>query len=180
MGIRRLLILGVVCLALAHPFTLSVGAADGSAPPAAPPAERTLPGGYDLFNFFIGKWSIRQDGAPGVANDKIKKIVGGAGVLEKYTAPNGYSGSSVTVYDIETQKWTQTWTDSDGTFIQVTGGQVGSDVVMYGTLITPAGARQYVRLTFTNIQSRSFDQNMHASTDEGQSWNLLYSTHWSK
>jgi hypothetical protein len=146
----------------------------------APIARADVPGDFEQFAFWVGKWSIQQEGAPGVATDTIKRLGNGIALLEKYRAPDGSTGTSVTVFDVTTGLWTQTWSDSGGGYIQVTGGPEGDRIVMTGTNITPNGSRVMSRLIFEKITRQTFDQIGQFSTDGGVTWQVGYVTHWTR
>jgi hypothetical protein len=139
-----------------------------------------VPGDFEQFAFWVGKWNIQQEGAPGIATDTIKRLGNGIALLEKYRAPDGSTGTSVTVYDVATGLWTQTWSDSGGGYIQVTGGPEGDRVVLTGTSIGPDGSRVMSRLIFEKITRRTFDQIGQFSNDGGATWQVGYVTHWTR
>jgi len=150
------------------------------APGAFAQSETNVPDDFQQFAFWVGKWSIRQDGAPGVATDSVKRLGNGIALLEKYRAPDGSTGTSVTVFDVQTGQWTQTWSDSGGGYIQITGGIQGDRVVLVGTSIAPDGGRQMIRVIFEKITKRSLDQLGEISNDGGATWQRIYTTHWTK
>jgi hypothetical protein len=143
-------------------------------------AQGNLPGDFEQFAFWVGKWNIQQEGAPGIATDTIKRLGNGIALLEKYRAPDGSTGTSVTVYDVATGLWTQTWSDSGGGYIQVTGGPEGDRIVMTGMNINPDSSRVMSRLIFEKITRRTFDQIGQFSTDGGATWQVGYVTHWTR
>jgi hypothetical protein len=143
-------------------------------------AQGDVPADFEQFAFWVGKWSIQQEGAPGIATDTVKRLGNGIALLEKYRAPDGSTGTSVTVYDVAAGTWTQTWSDSGGGYIQVTGGPDGDRVVLTGTSIAPNGSRTMTRLVFEKITRRTFDQIGQFSNDGGATWQVAYVTHWTR
>ena len=138
-----------------------------------------LPAEFKQFDFWLGKWSIVQEGAPGVSTDTIKRIGDGVGLTEKYRDPSGGIGASVTMFNIETGTWTQTWSQGGGPVLQVTGGLEGDRMVLKRT-VTEGGVTRIERLVFENIKARTLDQIFETSTDGGQTWQRGYTTHWTK
>ena len=169
----------IVALLVVTPTT-APGAAANTPSNSSPHTLGDVPADFAQFGFWVGKWSIQQDGAPGTATDTVKRIGNGIVLLEKYRAPDGSTGTSVTVYDVATGLWTQTWSDSGGGYIQVTGGPDGDRVVLTGTSIGPDGRRQMSRLIFENITRRTLDQIGEFSTDDGATWQRAYTTHWTR
>ena len=127
------------------------------------------------FDFWIGDWNlIWNDSIRG--NNRIQKIFGNCTIHENFSNPKtGYFGQSWSVYNANYQYWQQTWIDSNGGYIALTGGMKGDSMVLtteeqqVPTNISPTG-KLISRMVFFNIKPDSFNWVWESSTDGGISW----------
>ena len=128
-----------------------------------------LPPGVRQFDFYIGRWTIQQVGG-GTATDDVETLAGGVVLLETSEAQNFFA-ASVSVFNLKTGLWTQTYNDTTGLYVQLTGGLRDDRMVLEGEFTDPIdGRRKLARLTYFNITAQAFDQTFEISQDGGQSW----------
>lgn len=134
-------------------------------------------------DFWVGEWECtgKMVGPNGQetatkAENSISRILSGQVVQERFTM-TGLNGMSVSAYNKATGRWRQTWVDNQGSYIALSGGKVGKDIIL---MTTPPGTQpQSVnRMVFTNISEPSFDWNWESSVDGGKTWKLQWHLHY--
>lgn len=137
------------------------------------------------FDFWIGEWNLYwNDSIRG--NNRIEKMFGNCTVHESFSNPKtGYRGQSWSVYNSNSDYWQQTWVDSNGGYIALTGGKQGDSMVLtteeqkVPVNISPTG-KLISRMVYHNIKADSFDWVWEASTDGGISWKPKWKIHYER
>lgn len=169
---RFLFILLCICFAAA-----SFSQASNQKPCSSPEASQ--------FDFWIGDWIATWNDSLH-ATSHIEKMFGNCTVLENFsnTATN-YFGQSWSVYNANYKTWQQTWVDSQGGYIALTGGMVDDSMVLttaertVPTSISATG-KIITRMVYYNIKPDSFDWSWEASTDGGQTWKQNWLIHYKR
>jgi len=84
------------------------------------------------FDFWIGRWEVREPDGTLVGTDTIEKRDGGCSIYEHYEGAGGSSGTSLTFYLPSRGEWRQVWTGSGGTLFDITGKLVDGSMKMEG------------------------------------------------
>jgi hypothetical protein len=84
------------------------------------------------FDFWIGRWEVREPDGTLVGTDTIEKRDGGCSLVERYEGAGGSSGTSVSFYVPSRGEWRQVWTGSGGTLFDITGRVVDGSMRMEG------------------------------------------------
>jgi hypothetical protein len=105
---------------------------------------------YRQLDFWVGEWALeydRPDGTVGTATNTITKDeYGSCVIVEKFAMPNGYKGTSYSVYDREKKHWRQMWVDNQGgTFTLVGGPAQDKGHVFELRTLEPTGREQLMR-----------------------------------
>ena len=122
--------------------------------------------------FWVGSWECEWDGGRG--ENLVEPILGGGGLLERFRSADGFEGVSVSLFDRDRQVWRQSWADTTGTWIHLSGGPVGDDVVLV-TDDEPTGPER--RMVFSEIRDRSFRWTWQAAAASGRwttRWEIRY------
>ena len=127
------------------------------------------------FDFWIGDWNLTWSDTLHGTNH-VEKIMGGCTVQENFSDPNtNYLGKSWSVYNTNYKIWQQTWVDSQGAYIDLTGGMIGDSLVLTTAekavpkTVSPTG-KIISRMVYENITKQSFDWNWESSSDGGKTW----------
>lgn len=127
------------------------------------------------FDFWVGDW-IATWGDTLQATNHIVKILGNCTLHENFSDPQrNFFGQSWSVYNPNNKQWQQTWVDSQGGYIALTGGMAGDSVVLKSAertvpaTISPTG-KMVSRMVYYNITPNSFAWRWEASTDGGKTW----------
>jgi hypothetical protein len=81
--------------------------------------------------------------------------------------------------------WQQTWIDSNGGYINLTGGMNGDSMILFTeertvpASVSPTGKLKN-RMVYYNIRKDAFDWSWEASTDGGKSWKSNWLIHYKR
>lgn len=154
---------------------LAAAQAAGQAP--APPAKPCSAPEYRQFDFWLGDWDVENAAVPGrISRNRISSTNGGCTLLEQYTAPSGYAGSSLNFYDAARGVWHQTWIDNQGQPLYLEGGLQDGAMV----LATTGDAVDRQRITWTPLPDGRVRQHWEATQDGGRSWTTVFDGYYSK
>jgi hypothetical protein len=129
------------------------------------------------FDFWIGDWDVTAPANPGaVSRNRISRINDGCTVLEQYTTPSGYVGTSLNFYDATRKVWHQTWIDNQGGALFIEGGLVGNAMV----LSTTGDTVNVQRITWTPLPDGRVRQHWESTTDSGKTWTTQFDGYYSK
>ena len=133
------------------------------------------------FDFWVGSWDLTwNDTSHGTNN--IQKIMGGCAVNENFNDPvMNYSGSSWSVYNVNTKLWQQTWIDNAGAYISLSGKFEHNEMALTAQpRKLPNGKEIVSRMVFFNITPESFDWRWEATKDNGTSWQTNWLIHYKR
>ncbi|HEX8141597.1 MAG TPA: tetratricopeptide repeat protein [Pyrinomonadaceae bacterium] len=148
-------------------FTEALAVADRVARPCMYAPE------YKQFDFWVGEWDVQNNGQRAGTNS-VQRILDGCVLLENWTSGSGGTGKSFNFYDAGTGKWQQTWVDSRGSVLNLTGEYKDNALRYTGETIARGGAKTLHRLTFFNLGPQSVRQLWEQSTDGGKTWNVVW------
>ena len=130
------------------------------------------------FDFWIGEWDLTWDGGGGT--NVIRAILDDHVIEEQFRSNDGsLEGMSVSVWSPQLGQWQQTWVDSQGSYIALSGGWDGQQMVLLAQRPAAAGPVQ-LRMVFYNIARDQLDWRWERSTDRGQGWSLQWQIHYQR
>ena len=155
---------------------ISAGAAFGQNPPQPPPCSSEQ---AKQFDFWVGTWDLEWTDAKGnklKGTNTINKILGGCVIEENFSTGGSqpYLGKSHSLYDVKSGLWKQTWVDSGGAYIDLTGEFKDGRMILRREGTDQKGNKALFRMIFSNIQKDSFLWDWESSSDEGKTW----TTNW--
>ena len=125
-------------------------------------------------DFWVGDWDVLlPDGKPAGRNT-ITRELGGCVVQEHWTGAGGLRGSSFNVWQAATGTWHQTWVDSAGSLLLLTGRLDGKVMVLEGETPTAAGGRARHSLRLEPLDGGRVRQVWRTSGDGGTTWNVVF------
>ena len=136
-------------------------------PPAPPPA--CLSAEYRQFDFWVGTWDVFQPNGQKAGENRIEPISGGCALLENWSGRGGFTGKSLNIYDSTDKRWHQTWVDSSGALLMISGNLVDKRMVL-GAQASDA----HQRITWTPNDDGSVRQFWESSADGGKTWTVLF------
>jgi hypothetical protein len=139
--------------------------------PGAAPAARQ-------FDFWLGDWDLTWDGGHGT--NRIRSVLGGRVIEEQFhSADMTLDGMSVSVYDEALDRWQQTWVDSQGSYIHLTGGWQGDRMELRAERLR-GGRVVLLRMVFDQIAADRLEWSWERSEDAGQTWSPLWQIHYQR
>lgn len=178
----RFLLATVASMAVALGLPPSAGARqdDGQEGPEAddPIAERCSAPEFRQFDFWLGRWEVRDVDGEVVGHNEIRRVSGGCGLLESWEGAGGGTGRSINTYDADLGRWTQRWVGAGAT-LWLEGGLEeepdGRRMVLAGTRArsTPRG-EVLDRISWTPLPDGRVRQVWEVSADEGDTWRDIF------
>jgi hypothetical protein len=132
------------------------------------------------FDFWLGEWDLTW-GEDGKGSNTISKKYDGCVIEENFNgAPSmEFQGMSVSTYNPRIDKWQQTWVDSEGSYIHLTGEFKDGKMVLVNQPPTSDGSVLF-RMVFYNIDADSLDWDWERSEDSGENWELRWRIHYAR
>jgi hypothetical protein len=130
-----------------------------------------------LFDFWLGEWDAAW-GEHERGTNRVERILDRKVIHESFTAPD-FTGISVSAYDPERKLWCQTWVDSNGTYLDFTGGFADGKMILMRTAIV-RGESCKQRMVWYDIEEHQFNWNWERSDDGGQTWRVLWQIHYTR
>jgi hypothetical protein len=152
------------------PLLLTVApsvAAQQQTPPCAAPE-------YRQFDFWTGSWNVFNPQGQQVGTNTITPVLGSCALHEQWEGAGPSRGFSYNLYDRTTGRWHQTWVDNSGTLLLIEGGLVEGNMVLSGMTKNAQGAPVVNRITWTPIAADSVRQLWETSTDQGNTWAVVF------
>ena len=171
------MLVGLICSLLIISNATVVAQASDAPPACATPEHRQ-------FDFWVGDWQLTWEGSESGqqrGTNRITERYDSCVIHEDFQAlaPNGLRGMSVSMYNPQTEMWRQTWVDNQGSYLEFAGGF--ADGVM---ILSRTGARngeQIIwRMVWYDITESSLDWKYEMSTDDGSTWQSLWSIHYER
>ena len=145
-----------------------------AAPPAPPPPACTAPE-HRQMDFWVGRWDVYPTGTQRlVAHSLIERLYGDCAIRENWMPLRGGGGGSLNSYRPDEHRWHQTWTDSQNSWTEFTGGMEGEAMVMTAPGRNPDVRPTLVRMTYTHAADGSVRQVGTQSDDNGATWQPRY------
>lgn len=130
---------------------------------------------YRQFDFWLGEWDVFTPEGKLAGTNSVQLILGDCVVFENWTGSRGGAGKSFNVYNAAKRKWQQTWVDSFGNVLELSGDYKEGGMRFAGESFDPKdGKRLLNRLTFTKISADKVRQFWEQSNDEGKSWIVVF------
>lgn len=167
----RLAVAAALLSCLSLPMTATPSRADDT-PANKPPTKPCASEDHRRFDFWVGSWEVHnrlREGGP-VARNEIRLDHGGCVVREDYTSGPAYTGSSLSFFDAAADSWHQTWIDSRGVPLYLTGGWRDGAMVMTG----PDPEAPSDRVTWTPGDDGTVTQRWDKSPDGGTTWKTVF------
>jgi len=147
----------------------------------------TADGDSTSFDFWLGDWSLTwRDRDSNIAHgeNSITKTLGGRVLQERFKAQSGamtgYEGMSLSLFDVTAKRWFQTWVDSDGNYLDFSGGTMGEKRFFGRAYREQDGDTVQQRMIFYNITRDAFDWDWQRSLDGGTTWELRWQIHYER
>ena len=106
-------------------------------------------------DFWLGEWDVTWDDDQHGSN-RVTRILGSRVIQENFNGAPAmeFQGKSLSVYSPRLGQWQQTWVDSQGSYIHLTGEFKDGRMVLVNQPITSDG-QEIFRMVFYNIEQDS-------------------------
>jgi len=163
-------------------FAAAVGSAVAQTPPGGVPCATPE---ARQFDFWIGNWQLtwkNPDGSPGNGANRVESEMNGCVIHENFEGSGAQAliGKSYSVYSPRLKKWQQTWVDSSGGYLDLTGEFADGKMVLNREGILGNGKPGRQRMTFYNIAKDQFDWDWDTSEDGGKTWTTRWRIHYTR
>ena len=130
---------------------------------------------FRQFDFWVGRWEVRDASGRVLGTNTIEMVNRGCGLREQWSGTSGSIGTSVNAYDAGRKQWHQTWIDSDGLLLVLTGQFRDGAMTMSGEVVAPDGKRTANRIRWYPAPERgTIRQTWEQSTDGGRTWTTAF------
>lgn len=162
-------------------ITAAVAALGQSAPQPPPCSSEQA----KQFDFWLGTWDLEWVDAKGnkqKGTNTINKILGGCVIEENFSTggTQPYLGKSHSLYDVKSGLWKQTWVDSGGAYIDLTGEFKDGKMTLRRETTDAKGSKTLFRMIFSNIKNDSFLWDWESSADGGKTWKTNWQINYKK
>jgi hypothetical protein len=124
----------------------------------------------------VGEWEVATPDGRRAGTNLIESTFGGCVLRESWRGAGGMTGTSLNGYDAGDGRWHQTWMDSNGLRLELSGGMSGGKMVLQGE--RPSTERPDTpilhRISWEPRLDGSVHQLWEISNDGGASWNVAF------
>jgi hypothetical protein len=128
------------------------------------------------FDFWLGDWEVSDPEGNVVGRNRIERLFGQIGLLERWEGASGLRGASYSVY--AGGRWHQTWVDSSGTLLLLDGGLRDGTMMLEGSSRSEDDPGESVghRISWSVMDGDrdSVRQLWEVSTDDGGTWHVAF------
>jgi hypothetical protein len=157
--------------------------ARGQAQPAAPAsqAQRVCDGPrFREFDFWVGRWTVRNAKKQVAGENSITLEEGGCVVIERWHSASGGTGQSFNYYDPVVGLWKQRWVGL-GLILEMQGNFRNGAMVLEGPLHYVSQKRTTIlRGTWTPLPHGGLRQLFEESADNGKTWTQWFDGYYSR
>jgi hypothetical protein len=133
-------------------------------------------------DFWLGAWELTwpaeqtggERGATMTGSNRIERVLGDRVIEENFTAEDGLTGRSLSVFDEREGIWRQTWVDDAGGFIVLSGRSQGDEMILSTAPVVRDGEALVNRMVFSDITGDSLLWRWQVTSDDGASWRDLW------
>jgi hypothetical protein len=155
---------------------LAAGAACAQAPDPAPTPKACTAPAHRQFDFWIGRWDVFLPNGNKAGENVIESVAGGCALLESWSGRGGVTGKSLNAFDAGDGRWHQTWVDSTGGRLELSGS-FGDGRMVLASAVGEAGKpgdRSTQRITWSANPDGSVRQLWESSDDGGATYRVAF------
>ena len=142
----------------------------------------------DYFDFWVGDWEATWDegeGKIGKGTNSIRKVLDEKVIEENFVIlegqSKGFKGTSISVYQPQTDTWKQSWADNNGGFYYFKGKFDGNKRIFQTDVFDTQNGNKFTqRMVFYDIKKQSMTWDWEASNDGGETWTLNWRINYTR
>jgi hypothetical protein len=160
--------------------SVMTASADETKKPAAPMPDCSS-AKHQKLRMLLGEWTVTEDGKV-VGHNTLTPVYVDCAVREEWKSASGSEGTSLTFYDSQLDIYRQTWIDSNGIVLELSGRFEGDSLVLEGKRPSTRDPGTTVdnRITWTPNEGGGFQQVWTVSNDGGKSWKRIFNGKYAK
>jgi hypothetical protein len=147
----------------------------GAQAPSDLAAARCSAAEYRQFDFWLGEWEVAQ-GDKIAGRNVIRSILNGCAITEEWSGTGGFKGNSLNFYSVDTKRWHQTWIDSQGQSLALSGRFDAGSMTLESAL--PDTFPRH-KITWTPTPEKSVRQHWQVQDAPGADWKTLFDGRYS-
>ena len=130
---------------------------------------------YHPFDFWVGRWTVKDSAGNTLGTDDVTPIVGGCAFVEEWHDADGTDGQSLFYYATDQRRWKQVWVTPAAKFPggfkekRMIGRLAGGAVRFQGEIVGPE-TTFLDRTTLTPLPGGRVRQVIETSRDGGTTW----------
>jgi hypothetical protein len=138
------------------------------------------------FDFWIGEWDLTWPGQTAGetvhGTNSIKRVMDGCVVQETFSGGGSLHlrGTSVSEFDVNSNRWKQTWVDNEGGYLDFVGDFKNGEMILQREAAAQDGTRFLQRMVWKNISPDALDWSWEASHDGGKTWQVKWPIHYKR
>ncbi len=128
------------------------------------------------FDFWIGRWDVFLPDGSKAGENVVESIAGGCALQESWTGRGGVTGRSLNIHDVRDGRWYQTWVDSSGERLELSGTYRDGRMVLASAVgeVGKPGDRSVQRITWSTNPDGSVRQLWESSDDGGATYRVAF------
>ena len=130
---------------------------------------------YRQFDFGLANGTLAQGDKPAGRNS-VRSILNGCAISEEWSGTGGFKGNSLNFYSADTKRWHQTWIDSQGQSLALSGQFDAGSMTLQST---PPDTFPRHRITWTPTPDKSVRQLWQVQDAPGTEWKTLFDGRYS-
>ncbi len=123
---------------------------------------------YDQFDFWLGKWEVKNKDGRVVGQSSIQKLESNCLVSEKWEGNNNFSGRSYNYYNPETDTWNQLWVSNNGEILKLEGKAETDKMILTGGLISDPEGNYKNQIVWTAREDGTVTQEWLLLSEENE------------
>ena len=132
------------------------------------------------FDFWLGEWDVRDATGKLVGRNRITRVEGGCALQEQWSGNGGVTGTSLNVFDVDRNRWHQTWVDNTGGLLLLDGAFIDGRMVLSGQAAAAPGApAQQQRIAWQALADGRVRQLWESSGD-GSAWSVVFDGYYTR
>lgn len=128
---------------------------------------------FRAFDFWLGRWVVRDSTGERVGTSYISVIARGCGIREEWSGSSGSRGTSLNYYDPADERWHQDWVGSGGQILHLTGGVTEGEMILEGERMGEDGPIRD-RIRWRTLEDGRVRQEWTISRDGGETWERAF------
>jgi len=140
---------------------------------------------HKQFDFWVGEWNLTwpgdKQGEVVHGTNSIKRILDGCVVQENFSGGDSMHlrGMSLSTYDLESNRWKQTWVDNEGGYLDFIGDFSNGQMILQREAVRN-GEKILQRMVWKNISAHELDWSWESSADGGRTWQVNWPIHYKR